>query len=86
MARIRDLLAEVERLRDDFIVAAKRAEKAGFETSFTVDRKACGVEWNRVLDTGGTRVKIIMGSYGIGIERIPPQLRVQPRLEAYWES
>lgn len=30
-----------------------RGEKAGFETSFTVDRKDYGIEWNRVLDTGG---------------------------------
>jgi polyisoprenoid-binding protein YceI len=29
-------------------------EKAGFETAFTVDRKDYGLEWNRVLDTGGT--------------------------------
>ncbi|MEA2690973.1 MAG: hypothetical protein QOJ16_360 [Acidobacteriota bacterium] len=35
-------------------VTTKGGEKAGFETSFTVDRKAYGVEWNRVLDTGGT--------------------------------
>lgn len=30
-----------------------RGEKAGFETSFTIDRKDYGIEWNRVLDTGG---------------------------------
>jgi polyisoprenoid-binding protein YceI len=31
-----------------------RGEKAGFETSFTVNRKDYGIVWNRVLDTGGT--------------------------------
>ncbi len=31
-----------------------RGEKAGFETSFTVNRKDYGVVWNRVLDAGGT--------------------------------
>lgn len=31
-----------------------RGEKAGFETSFTVNRKDYGVLWNRVLDAGGT--------------------------------
>ena len=35
-------------------VATKGGEKAGFETAFTLDRKDYGVEWNRVLDTGGT--------------------------------
>ena len=30
-----------------------KGEKAGFETSFTIDRKDYGIEWNRVLDTGG---------------------------------
>ncbi|HEV7517770.1 MAG TPA: YceI family protein [Thermoanaerobaculia bacterium] len=35
-------------------VATKGGDKAGFETAFTVDRKDYGVEWNRVLDTGGT--------------------------------
>jgi polyisoprenoid-binding protein YceI len=28
-------------------------EKAGFETTFTVDRKAYGVTWNRAVDQGG---------------------------------
>jgi polyisoprenoid-binding protein YceI len=28
-------------------------EKAGFESSFTVNRKDYGITWNRVLDTGG---------------------------------
>lgn len=27
--------------------------KAGFETTFTIDRKQFGIEWNRVLDQGG---------------------------------
>ena len=30
-----------------------RGEKAGFETSFTLDRKDYGIIWNRVLDAGG---------------------------------
>jgi polyisoprenoid-binding protein YceI len=29
------------------------AEKAGFETSFTVDRKDYGIVWNQTLDNGG---------------------------------
>ena len=28
--------------------------KAGFESAFTIDRKEYGIEWNHVLDTGGT--------------------------------
>lgn len=35
-------------------MATPRGEKAGFETSFTVNRKDYGVIWNRVLDAGGT--------------------------------
>lgn len=35
-------------------MANPRGEKAGFETSFTLDRKDYGVVWNRVLDAGGT--------------------------------
>ncbi|HVF60857.1 MAG TPA: YceI family protein [Thermoanaerobaculia bacterium] len=35
-------------------MATPRGEKAGFETSFTVNRKEYGVIWNRVLDAGGT--------------------------------
>ena len=35
-------------------MATPRGEKAGFETSFTVNRKDYGVVWNRVLDAGGT--------------------------------
>jgi polyisoprenoid-binding protein YceI len=31
-----------------------RGEKAGFETSITLNRKDFGIVWNRVLDTGGT--------------------------------
>ena len=31
-----------------------RGEKAGFESSFTLDRKEYGVVWNRVLDAGGS--------------------------------
>jgi polyisoprenoid-binding protein YceI len=34
-------------------VATPRGEKAGFETSFTVNRKDYGIVWNRVLDSGG---------------------------------
>ena len=30
-----------------------RGEKAGFETTFKVDRKEYGITWNRPLDTGG---------------------------------
>lgn len=29
-------------------------EKAGFSTSFTIDRKDYGIVWNRALDQGGT--------------------------------
>ncbi len=32
---------------------APRAEKAGFEASFTLNRKDYGINWNRVLDKGG---------------------------------
>jgi polyisoprenoid-binding protein YceI len=31
-----------------------RGEKAGFETSITLNRKDYGIVWNRVLDSGGT--------------------------------
>ena len=30
-----------------------RGEKAGFETTFKVDRKEYGITWNRALDAGG---------------------------------
>jgi polyisoprenoid-binding protein YceI len=33
---------------------AEGNQKAGFETSFTVNRKDYGIVWDRVLDTGGT--------------------------------
>jgi polyisoprenoid-binding protein YceI len=32
---------------------APRAEKAGFEAAFTINRKDFGISWNRVLDKGG---------------------------------
>ena len=32
---------------------APRAEKAGFEATFTLNRKDYGISWNRVLDQGG---------------------------------
>ncbi|HXO22444.1 MAG TPA: YceI family protein [Thermoanaerobaculia bacterium] len=35
-------------------IKTPKGEKAGFETAFTVDRKEYGVQWNRVLDAGGT--------------------------------
>jgi polyisoprenoid-binding protein YceI len=35
-------------------VKTAKGDKAGFETSFTIDRKEYGVQWNRALDTGGT--------------------------------
>lgn len=35
-------------------MAMPKGEKAGFETSFTVNRKEYGIVWNRVLDAGGT--------------------------------
>lgn len=34
-------------------VKGPRGEKAGFETSFKLDRKEYGINWNRVLDAGG---------------------------------
>lgn len=34
-------------------VQAPRAEKAGFEATFTLNRKDYGINWNRVLDTAG---------------------------------
>ena len=42
-------------------VQAPRSEKAGFETTFTVNRKEFGISWNDVLDSGpmlGDEVKI----------------------------
>lgn len=36
------------------IVNTGRGEKAGFETSTTLNRKDFGITWNRVLDAGGT--------------------------------
>jgi polyisoprenoid-binding protein YceI len=35
-------------------VRTQSGEKAGFETSFTVNRKDFGITWNRALDQGGT--------------------------------
>ena len=35
------------------VMKGPRGEKAGFETSFKVDRKEYGISWNRALDTGG---------------------------------
>lgn len=35
-------------------VKTPNGEKAGFETSFTVNRKDYGIVWNRVLDAGGS--------------------------------
>ena len=35
------------------VMKGPRGEKAGFETSFKLDRKEYGVNWNRVLDNGG---------------------------------
>ena len=35
-------------------VKTPNGEKAGFETTFTVNRKDHGITWNRVLDAGGT--------------------------------
>lgn len=42
-------------------VKTPRGEKAGFETTFTIDRKEYGILWNNVLDSGpvlGDEVKI----------------------------
>lgn len=35
------------------VMKGPRGEKAGFESSFKVDRKEYGITWNRLLDTGG---------------------------------
>lgn len=35
-------------------VKTPNGEKAGFESSFTVNRKDYGIVWNRVLDAGGS--------------------------------
>lgn len=35
-------------------VKTPNGEKAGFETTFTINRKDYGIVWNRVLDAGGT--------------------------------
>jgi polyisoprenoid-binding protein YceI len=37
-----------------FVSAGRMGERAGFETSTTLNRKDFGIVWNRVLDTGGT--------------------------------
>jgi len=47
----------------DFLGTVKtpKSEKAGFESSFTVNRKDYGIIWNRVMDTGpvlGEDVKV----------------------------
>jgi polyisoprenoid-binding protein YceI len=42
-------------------VKTPRGEKAGFETSFTINRKEYGVNWNNIMDSGpvlGDEVKI----------------------------
>jgi polyisoprenoid-binding protein YceI len=46
-------------------------EKAGFETTFTVDRKAYGVTWNRAVDQGG----MLLGD----------DVEVNIRLQADWQ-
>jgi polyisoprenoid-binding protein YceI len=55
-------------------VKGPRGEKAGFETAFKIDRKEYGINWNRVLDTGGAvlgdDVKI---SVSIEADRQPDQ-------------
>ena len=33
--------------------SARHAERAGFENTFTIDRKDYGIEWNKALDSGG---------------------------------
>jgi polyisoprenoid-binding protein YceI len=35
------------------VAQAPRAEKAGFETTFTLNRKDFGINWNRVIDAAG---------------------------------
>ncbi|HKV12677.1 MAG TPA: YceI family protein [Thermoanaerobaculia bacterium] len=43
------------------MVKTPNGEKAGFETSFTVNRKDYGINWNRVMDSGavlGDEVKV----------------------------
>ena len=52
-----------------FLGTAKtpKSEKAGFETSFTVNRKDYGIVWNRVMDTGpilGDDVKVTISVEG----------------------
>ena len=37
-----------------FVNAGRMGDRAGFETSITLNRKDFGIVWNRVLDTGGT--------------------------------
>lgn len=37
-----------------FVSAGRMGERAGFETSITINRKDFGIVWNRVLDAGGT--------------------------------
>jgi polyisoprenoid-binding protein YceI len=57
----------------DFLGSVKtpNGEKAGFETSFTLNRKDYGIIWNRVMDTGpvlGEDVKVT-----ISVEADRPQ-------------
>jgi len=37
-----------------FVNAGRMGDRAGFETSITLNRKDFGIVWNRLLDTGGT--------------------------------
>jgi polyisoprenoid-binding protein YceI len=37
-----------------FVSAGRMGDKAGFETSITLNRKDYGIVWNRPLDVGGT--------------------------------
>ena len=64
-------------------------EKAGFETSFTINRKDYGVSWNRVLESGtmlgdDVNIKIDIEAGGVG-EQAGNRGRT-PGLESLWQG
>jgi polyisoprenoid-binding protein YceI len=58
----------------DFLGTAKtpQAEKAGFETTFTLNRKDYGIVWNRVMDTGPILGEDVKVTISVEANRQPP--------------
>jgi len=58
----------------DFLGSVKtpQAEKAGFETTFTLNRKDYGIVWNRVMDTGPILGEDVKVTISVEANRQPP--------------